>query len=409
MNTRMDKSRLNIGAYFLRPYARTEQHVKDVKDCGIDFIVSMESDRPTLDLFAKYGIGAVLCDVLPSWWGGDGNKASGEMHKVHPLEKYVAAAKQFRDHPAVWGVDIGDEPSALDFPYYREVVHTVEKCFPKQFCYLNLYPNYASVAENTSDRVVSQLGTTTYAEHVEEYCKNVPLDYISFDYYVYSTRNVMGFLENLRIVADAARRYGRSLWFIPQVNSNRPVEWTSLNRLRFQAFTSMAFGTDVITWACWTAGWWENQVLDKDGNKTEQYEKLKKVNAEIATLGEVYSKYRCTATHFVGLEANETLQQAPVSELNNGYFMGLRSDSGMPLVVGDMTGRSNDSAKAVFVVAADDYLDEHPTSGRIVFRCDARTVVAYGGEGRVPVCYNEETGEYSVAIRSSEGILITAK
>lgn len=408
MNTRMDRSRLNLGAYILQPYARSEQHIKDIKDCGLDFIVCMGNDRPALDLFAKYGLGAEVSGVLPGWWGGDGNNG-GKMSQMNPIEKYCEAAKNFKDHPAVWGIDLGDEPSALDFPHYRDVVNAVGELFPKQFGYLNLYPNYASVAKNNAEETVNQLGTKTYAEHIEEYCKNVPLDYICYDYYVYSTRNVMGFYENLRIVADAARRYGRSLWFVPQVNSNREEEWISENRLRFQAFSSMAFGAETIIWACYTAGWWKNQVVDENGNKTEQYEKLKKINKEISTIAEEYMKYRCTATHFVGFEANATLNQAPIAEFNNGYFMGLKSDANKPFVVGDLTGRCDNGKKAVFVVAADDYLDENQTSSNIVFRCDGKTVVAYGGEGRVPVNYDAETGEYSIAIKSSEGILITAK
>ena len=39
MNTRMNRNRLNIGTYFLRPYACSEAHVKDLADCGIDFVV----------------------------------------------------------------------------------------------------------------------------------------------------------------------------------------------------------------------------------------------------------------------------------------------------------------------------------------------------------------------------------
>jgi hypothetical protein len=37
----MDRKRLNIGAYILQPYARTERHIKEIADCGIDFIVCM--------------------------------------------------------------------------------------------------------------------------------------------------------------------------------------------------------------------------------------------------------------------------------------------------------------------------------------------------------------------------------
>ena len=35
----MDRTKLNVGAYYLKPYAQTEKHVKDAKECGIDFFV----------------------------------------------------------------------------------------------------------------------------------------------------------------------------------------------------------------------------------------------------------------------------------------------------------------------------------------------------------------------------------
>ena len=44
--------------------------------------------------------------------------------------------------------DTGDgSPSALDFPHYGKVIDLVNTRFPRQFAYLNLYPNYASVAK----------------------------------------------------------------------------------------------------------------------------------------------------------------------------------------------------------------------------------------------------------------------
>ena len=115
MNTRMERSRLNIGTYFLAPYACDDAHVRDVADCGIDFIVCMQNDRAALDLLARHGVGAVVTGVLPAWWGGDGDRA-GKLEATHPSAEYSAAAAAFRDHPAVWGIDTGDEPSALDFP-----------------------------------------------------------------------------------------------------------------------------------------------------------------------------------------------------------------------------------------------------------------------------------------------------
>ena len=158
MNTRMNRNRMNLGAYILQPYARSEKHIREIKECGLDFIVCMGNDRKALDLFAKYGLGACVTGVLPGWWGGDGKNA-GKMAETNPLKSYSEAAGKFEDHPAVWGIDMGDEPSALDFDHYGKVTNLVETEFPKQFGYLNLYPNYASIAKNNSQETVNQLGT----------------------------------------------------------------------------------------------------------------------------------------------------------------------------------------------------------------------------------------------------------
>jgi hypothetical protein len=64
----------------------------------------------------------------------------------------------------------------------------------------------------------------------------------------------------------------------------------------------MAFGAESLTWACYTAGWWDNQVVDKQGNKTQQYDKLKKVNSEIHRFGPRYMLYTRRSTSFVGFE-----------------------------------------------------------------------------------------------------------
>ena len=305
MNKRMDRSRLNIGAYILQPYARTEAHIRDVADCGIDFIVCMNDDRPTLDLFHKYGVGAIVSGIVPGWWGGDGNNA-GQLAERNPIEKYESAAATYRDHPAIWAIDVGDEPSALDFPHYGKVIDYVNRAFPNQFAYLNLYPNYASVSQNNAEETVNQLGTPTYAEHIQRYCECVPSDYLCYDFYLYSI-NVTKHYENLCTVADACRNTGRSMWIVLQVNSLDPNVWMSENNLRFQAYTSMAFGAENIIWGCYTAGWWHNEVLDTNGNKTQQYDKLKKINGEIRTIAGEYMKYRRVSTHFVGFAGHKDM------------------------------------------------------------------------------------------------------
>ena len=374
MNRRMDKTRLNIGAYFLQPYARTEQHIRELKESGIDFIIGLNDDRKTLDLFSKYGLGAVLSGVVPGWWGGDGNNA-GLLEKQNPPERYTEAAQRFKDHPAVWGIDVGDEPSALDFPYYGKVTALTEQLFPNQFAYLNLYPNYASVAENTAQQTVNQLGTATYDEHIRRYCANVGLSYLSYDFYMYALSDdrtsfvgITRAFEDLRVVADACRSTGRAMWIVLQVNSNRPEEWINKNQLRFQANSALAFGAEAITWGCYTAGWWHNQVLDAKGEKTEQYEKLKTVNAELHALGGEYMKYRNVSTHFIGFDGSFAPNGAKVlQELNTGVFFGLHMTDGSPLLAGQMVARDGSGKQAVLLCNASEPWGERETEDTVEF------------------------------------------
>ncbi|MCR5042053.1 MAG: hypothetical protein K6C36_08170 [Clostridia bacterium] len=416
MNRRMDRNRLNIGAYILQPYARTERHIREIKECGIDFIVCMGDDRPALDLFEKYGLGAVVSGIVPGWWGGDGENA-GLLAERNPLERYGEAASGFRDHPAVWGIDVGDEPSALDFPHYGKVTALTERLFANQFAYLNLYPNYASVAENSAQQTVNQLGTATYDEHIRRYCENVGLDYICYDFYMYSLsadRNsffgINRAYENLRVVADACRSTGRAMWIVLQVNSNRPEEWLSADQLRFQANSALAFGAEVVTWACYTGGWWHNQVLDGQGEKTEQYEKLKTVNAELRAIGRKYMKYRNVSTHFIGFKWAHTPAgvNADVSdELNTGVFFGLRASDGSPLLAGQMVARDGSGKQAVFICNASEPWGDRRTESTVEFCANGAEVHILTARGEIEPEITD--GKYRFSLPSCGGALLTIR
>ena len=409
MTNRMDRTKLNIGTYYLQEYARTEAHVRDAAECGIDFFICTGRYPEMLDLLHKYGIGTVVCGIVPRWFGGDGSNAGGYTERCTP-ERFREGAASFTDHPAIWGIDLVDEPSAKDFSAIAERYTLTQTLFPHQFPYVNLYPNYAVTAENSDEQKISQLGTATYAEYIARYCEEVPADYISYDYYCYAA-GIPKAYENLRVVADACCRTGRQMWIILQVNSKNPAKWISEDNLRFQAYTAMAFGAEVISWACYTRGWWHNQVLDDNGEKTEQYEKLKKVNAELHTLGTEFMKFRRTDTHMIGGFAPEWLSEyggVPTPSLDTGIFRDVREASGKALVVGQMVSRSGDGSTALMIADASDPCGTDTTPREIRFRADGRFLRAFDGNGSVPICRDAD-GIYRIPLAPSAGVLVTAR
>ena len=424
--THFDRSRLLIGTYCLAPHERDEAHVRDLRDCGIDFLYGIPAnDRATLDLFAKYGIGVIATGAVPFWHGMDGSQA-GQMAEKQPLEKFEAAIAAYRPHPAIWAVDVVDEPSALDFPHIARVLDCLKPRLGGAIPYLNLYPNYASVVQNSGADAMNQLGTKTYAEHVSRYVEQVPLDYISYDFYLYSVREDRRaeydrkFYDNFKIVADAARRTGKGFWFIPQVNSCFENLWPSVNMLRYQAFTSMAFGAEVINWACWgieqrketfhmsgLIGWWTNNVLTLEGHRTRQYEKLKVVNAELHALGPAYMRYRSVATHFTGFASEKGFDGIGIDvrdAADAGPFRGIRADDGSALVIGEMVSRRGDGARAVFIVGSDDPYDVANRDYRVVFRAEGNVRALCPSDA--VVCRREADGSWSVPIRSNAAVLV---
>lgn len=400
-----DRSRFLLGAYILKPYARTEEHIKAMHEAGVDCLFFADPDRDMLDKLAKYGMGAYVWNIVPFWSGGRGENA-GKLHETVTVEDYERIAAEFADHPAIWGIDIGDEPSALDFPHYKKLVEAAYRLFPNQFPFLNLYPNYAQVSKNTDDETISQLGTPTYAEHLDKYFEYIDTDYLCYDYYMYSA-SVHGAYENLCLAADRCRRFGRDLWIVLQVNSLFPEKWISENQLRHQAYTAMAFGVRAISWACWTAGWWSNQVLDENGEKTQQYDKLYTVNHELRAMGDPYMAYRNRSTHFLGFAADsESMTDVPAPAENGvtlGCFENVTADGGCALA-GYMT--AEDGREALLLADAADPQDNAPVEYTLRLACTKPLKALKNGAPLELTC---ENGVYAIPMGGSCGVLVMAE
>ena len=403
---RMDRTRFQIGTYYLRPQAQDEAHIKAMHECGIDFVYGIQPhQRRALDLFAKNGMGVILKDLMPFWVGGTDARAA-QFAARYPLEEYDACVDQLEDHPAIWMVDIGDEPNAKNFPHYGKIVELLKRRLPRDIgMYLNLYPNYASVSGNSAGAQEGQLGTKTYDEHIAWYSRDVGLDYISYDFYVYSAQpghfdEFLGKMyDNYRVVAEECRRTNRSFWYVAQVNSSDPARHMTLNRLRFQAFTAMAFGAESIAWGCWMKGWWDNNVVNGDGTtNAHEYGILKTVNAEIKSLGVPFMRYRSVATHFVGYVGN------PVKSVSCGPFGDIVCAEGGPLLVGEMMSRNGSGKKALFVVSTDDPDDKGRPARSLRLAC-ANDVVLHRSDGTSRTTVPEELFA-GVPLAANEAVMI---
>ena len=411
VESRVDRSRFLIGAYtFHNGYLRSEKCVKELKDCGLDFVWGVPVSWPdVIDDLGRYGLGAIVEGAVEGL--GLHDDPSLSERELHPPEEFAAALAEHAEvlaKPAVWRICLCDEPGAKQMGYIGEISALIAETCPGLSAYMCLYPNYASVAENTDDETRSQLQAQTYSDYIDAYCRDVPLDYICYDHYMMfdDPRETADWTKrmyaNYQVVADACRRTGRDFWYVPQVNS-RPESQRKLraNELRYQAFTAMAFGAVSISWACWSPGWWQYNVYREDGTRDdEQYEKLRTVNFEIRRLATDYMRFRNESTSFVGFMGG------PSSYSDSG-FSALRTDDGSPLLVGAMAARDGGTRRALFVVAAGDPADQSNAVHRLTFRADD-SVTALGSEGEVALV-REPDGSRSLLLRDNSCVLLTAE
>ena len=289
---RFDTDRLLLGAYCLPKQDNYETLRAWLKEAGIDFYVGAWGETLTdedLTWLAENGMGVFL---------------------PHS-EEYSGV-----DSPAIWGVDLRDEPNAADFEGLAADVQTLYAEAADRFPLINLFPMYAN-----GDQLGEHAGwpltfsgarmdalnrdSVQYRMHLSDYIGTVDSDIISVDIYPLDVDQLTGkiatygnWLRNLDILADACRATGRDLWVITQAAGTEAdgggKRWCdTIEDQRWQNYVTLAFGTKAIIYACYYTGWWDSasHMITDEGERTDTYYAVQRVNGEMATFAEAYGKY----------------------------------------------------------------------------------------------------------------------
>jgi len=400
MKKEIFKDSFTVGTYCLAQYCRDEEHIRDLSLCGIDLIIGLgciknDKDRELFDLMEKYGVKAIVSGAVPSWFGGHGEN-SGTMEENKPIDLYREAALSFTDHPSIIGIDIGDEPSALDLPHYGKVFDAMRVAFPEKFIYLNLYPSYGMLASNTREQTSYELGTDTYEEYLKAYVGNCKTDYLSLDHYMYSSSKE-SFISDLDTASRICQEGGRRLFAVLQANSHTPLRRMTENSLRSQASLALSFGVRGISWACYSDGWWYHNVIDKNGDKTEVYHDLKRVNKGIKLIAEKYDGYAF-------------IRNIRLAEGDGPFDLDIISVTAIKgkegISVGLFRHRTDEGKKCLFISSLDNDEETNETSlitfrlkeekeGRVLFR-------SFDGEKEL----EDKEGTYSLMLDSCTGGMV---
>ncbi len=273
-----------LGWYSIPPDFATAARYKDMKDAGFDisfsFLRNPDDVQKTLDAAQQAGIKIVIsCPELKS--------------------QTEAIVKRFMKHPALAGYFLRDEPPINGFSELGSWAKRVNAIDPEHFCYVNLFPNYATAA---------QLGTADYREYVSRFAKEVPLHFLSFDSYpLTSAEGVYSkWHQNLEIFSDEAKKLGKPFWaFAQSILFDNFHEEPSLATMRVQMFTNLAYGAQGLQYFTYwqpvsPAEDFRGGPITLEGKRTAVYDYIKTLNQEIRNLSGVFYGSKVKLLQYTG-------------------------------------------------------------------------------------------------------------
>ena len=194
-------------------------------------------------------------------------------------------AGRFKNHPALAGYYLADEPGAAAFADLAERARRISAIDPHHPCYINLFPNYAPA---------SALGTPTYRDYLARFTAEVPVPFVSFDHYPVTDAGLRPeWYENLELVAAAARDARKPFWAFALAVAHRPYPIPTIEHLRLQSFSNLAYGAQALqVFTYWTPqpGVWDfhDAPIGLNRQRTAVYDRVRQTNAEVRGLSAVF-------------------------------------------------------------------------------------------------------------------------
>ncbi|MBD3183030.1 hypothetical protein GF312_12115 [Candidatus Poribacteria bacterium] len=261
--------------------------VQEIADCGITVVYS-----PThrLDLAHEYGLKAIVNDNRSSSYYFRDINAEKALENVKTLTEEVGS------HPALLGYYLRDEPHADLFPGLALVSKAFLSNDPDKIPLINLFPNYASSR---------QLGTETYKEHVDKYIQTVDPAVICYDHYALMEYEPLreGYFANLETIRNAALKYKKPFWNVVLANAHFTYREPTAADMRFQVFTTLAYGGKGIGYFTYVArdrGNYRMSPIDQFGNRTATWYYMQNVNLMVHKLAPTLLKLTSTGVYHTG-------------------------------------------------------------------------------------------------------------
>ncbi len=238
---------------------------------------SVAANHALLDSAHAAGLKAYVWDHRIPGPSGDGT--STKNRKLDDATRAVldAIIAEYKDHPALAGYMMDDEPVAPSFTFWGEVFAYFKSKDPSHPPYINLLPTYAAS------------GLNLYGEYVQQFADVVAPAQLSYDHYaLLKTGDRDDFFSNLFVVGEVARAHEIPFWNIVLAAALPDYRQPTEAELRWQAMQTLAYGgKGVLYFSYWSfpAAGLNESVIRTDGSRTPVYDELRRVNGEVRVIG----------------------------------------------------------------------------------------------------------------------------
>ena len=185
-----------------------------------------------------------------------------------------------RNHPALFGYMLGDEPRMADFETYKKRYDDIRAVDTTHLCYQNLFPYYG-------DELLESTGARSYEEYLRKFSE-IPLPQISFDFYPiwdYDIRPTWYY--TLEAVRRESLRTGVPFWAFVLSTPHVGYPHPTIEMLRLQIYSNLAYGAQAIQYFTFRTPPpddtydYHNGPITLEGKKTDTYNIVRDMNREL--------------------------------------------------------------------------------------------------------------------------------
>ncbi len=200
-----------------------------------------------------------------------------------------------KNHPSMWQYYLQDEPTMDHLKDLQAIQQKIARYDKDAKCYINLLPN-------SGKQVLQSIGVEKYPDYLKAF-STIKQPQISYDFYPIQGKVVRGdiWYKILDDIRAESLRTGRPFWAYVLCVPHFIYPMPTMGHLRLQCYANLAYGAQGIQYFAYSTPAHYEQYdfhdgpLLRNGKKSSTYKLVKKMNAELKPVANLFWQSKVTS------------------------------------------------------------------------------------------------------------------